>query len=159
MRVTDFSGLCLDLRKAFNLLPRAPLGCTLRALGLPPTVCNFWLASLQGLHRHFSVHASLGPGLPSSTGAPEGDPMSVLGMLSICWIFVKLLEGLVCPTAYMDNWSWSTDFPDCHGPALLVLQDLTDSLRVQIDWSKTYSWGTTRFSQIGGAPSARHSCR
>ena len=144
---TDFSGLCLDLRKAFNLLPRAPLGCTLRALGLPPTVCNFWLASLQGLHRHFSVHASLGPGLPSSTGAPEGDPISVLGMLSICWTFVKLLEGLVCPTAYMDNWSWSTDFPDCHGPALLVLQDLTDSLRVQIDWSKTYSWGTTRISQ------------
>ena len=143
----DFSGLCLDLRKAFNLLPRAPLGLTLRALGLPQAVCDFWLSSLQGLKRHFTVLGSLGPGLPSSTGAPEGDPVSVLGMLSICWVFVRLLEGLVNPSAYMDNWSWSTDLPDCHGPALLILQDLTDSLRVQIDWAKTYTWGTTPASQ------------
>ena len=129
----DFSGLCLDLRKAFNLLPRAPLGSSLCALGLPQRVCDFWLESLKGLQRHFSVISSLGPGLPSSTGAPEGDPVSVLGMLAVCWVFVRLLDGLVQPSAYMDNWSWSTDLPDCHGPALLVLQDLTDSLRVQID--------------------------
>ena len=91
--------------------------------------------------------SSLGPGLPSSTGAPEGDPVSVLGMLAVCWVFVRLLDGLVQPSAYMDNWSWSTDLPDCHGPALLVLQDLTDSLRVQIDWGKTYTWGTSPASQ------------
>ena len=50
----------------------------------------------------------------------------------------------------MDNWTWSADHPDCHGPALLTLLELTDSLRLQVDWKKTYVWavwGTQKVSQ------------
>ncbi|CAE7199195.1 unnamed protein product [Symbiodinium sp. CCMP2592] len=115
------AGLSLDLRKAFNFLPR--------------------------VQRHFEVHSSLGPGLPATTGAPEGDPVSVLAMLGICFMFVALLQNLVQARTYMDNWTWSADQPDCHGPALLILQDLTSALKLEIDWKKTYVWGTETISQ------------
>ena len=141
----DLSGLSLDLRKAFNFLPRCPIGHTLAFLGVPEPVCQTWLACLRCVHRHFEVNGSLSPGLPSSTGAPEGDP--VLAMLGVCFIFVELLQGLVLVRTYMDNWTWSTDLPDCHGPALLILQDLTGSLCLEVDWKNTYVWGTEKTSQ------------
>ena len=143
----DLSGLSLDLRKAFNFLPRAPICHLLHLLGLPASVCRFWQRSLSKVSRTFQVNQSLGPDLGSTTGAPERDPTSVLAMIAVCWCFVRLLQGLVEPRAYVDNWSWTSDAPDNHGPALLILQDLTASLSLQIDWSKTYVWALQKASK------------
>ncbi|OLQ12224.1 hypothetical protein AK812_SmicGene3898 [Symbiodinium microadriaticum] len=104
-------------------------------------------ACLSKVQRHFEVLGSLGPGLPSTTGAPEGDPISVLAMLGICFVLVASLHNLVQARTYMDNWTWTADLPDCDGPALLILMDLTSSLRLEIDWKKTYVWGTEKTSQ------------
>ncbi|CAE7397534.1 unnamed protein product [Symbiodinium sp. CCMP2592] len=125
---TGAKGLSLDLLKAFNFLPRCPIAQAMIFLGVP-------------------IDGSLSAGLPSTTGAPEGDPVSVLAMLGICFVFVSALSGLVQARTYMDNWTWSTDMPDCHGPALLVLQDLTEGLRLEVDWGKTYVWGTQPVSR------------
>ncbi|CAE7263872.1 unnamed protein product, partial [Symbiodinium sp. CCMP2456] len=143
----DLSGLSLDLRKAFNYLPRAPICQLLQHLGVPPHVCHFWQKSLAKVCRTFQINQSLGPDLPSTTGAPEGDPTSVLAMIAVCWCFVSLLQGLVQPRAYVDNWSWTADAPDNHGPALLILQDLTESLSLQVDWAKTYVWALQNSSK------------
>ena len=156
LQAEDLSGLSLDLRKAFNYLPRAPICHLLGVLGVPSTVCTFWHRSLARVQRSFQIHQSLGPELASSTGAPEGDPVSVLAMIAVCWMFVSLLQGVVQPRAYVDNWSWNSDAPDNHGPALLLLQDLVSSLQMQVDWGKTYVWGLTSASrdwwrQIGPA--------
>ncbi|CAE7630128.1 unnamed protein product [Symbiodinium sp. CCMP2592] len=153
---TDLSGFCLDLRKAFNFLPRAPLSDLLQRLGVPPAIAECWRKSLSRVSRCFQVRGSLGPPLGSSTGAPEGDPTSVLGMIAVCWMFVSLLQGLVEPKAYVDNLSWSSDAPDNHAPAILVLQDFVSSLRLEIDWKKTYQWATSPTSrrwwqQVGSA--------
>ena len=128
------SGLVLDLRKAFNLLPRAPIGELMRVLGIPAPMVSFWLGSLKNLHRSFQVHDHLGPPLHSTTGIPEGDPLSVL---DVC-----LLQPCVAPTAYVDNLAWSTDLQECHGPALDQLQSLVNATKMQIDWGKTYFWAT-----------------
>ncbi|CAE7873813.1 unnamed protein product, partial [Symbiodinium necroappetens] len=57
------------------------------------------------------------------------------------------ITDLVAPRTYVDNWSWTSDAPDNHGPALLILQDLTDSLSLQIDWGKTYVWALQKESK------------
>ena len=137
----DLSGLSLDLRKAFNLLPRAPI-C--RLLGIPRG-CHLRLRFLAPL---VGVSPAGVPGSPEPLALIWALPRELrrvtrppfLAMIGVCWLFVRLLEGLVSPRAYVDNWSWTSDCPDNHGPALLVLQDLTASLRLQIDWAKTYVW-------------------
>ncbi|OLQ14725.1 LINE-1 reverse transcriptase-like [Symbiodinium microadriaticum] len=144
---TDLSGFCLDLRKAFNFLPRAPLEDLLKRLGLPGYVASGWRLSLARVTRSFQIHGSLGPELPSSTGAPEGDPTSVLGMIAVCWFFVALLQGVVSPKAYVDNLSWSSDNPENHAPALLILEDFRQALSLEIDWHKTYQWATSPLSR------------
>ena len=70
------SGLVLDLRKAFNLLPRAPIGVLMRVLGVPDQQISFWLNSLRLLHWLLHVKAHLGEKLHSTTGIPDGDPIS-----------------------------------------------------------------------------------
>ena len=144
---TDLSGFCLDLRKAFNFLPRAPLGDLLQRLGLPAYITSGWCLSLTRVTRSFQIHGSLGPELGSTTGAPEGDPTSVLGMIAVCWLFVSLLQGVVDPKAYVDNLSWSSDDPENHAPALLILDDFRRALSLEIDWQKTYQWATSQVSK------------
>ena len=137
------SGLTLDLRKAFNFLPRAPIGELLRRLGVPPQLVQFWLMGLSSVQRLFQCGPDLGPPLPGTTGAPEGDPVSVLAMLSVCFLFHHMLSPVVRPASYMDNWSWTSELREAHGPALQGLIELTDCLRMQVDWSKTYFWSTS----------------
>ena len=144
---SDLSGFCLDLRKAFNFLPRAPITDLMRHLGIPAPVTQCWLQSLLKVRRSFQINGSLGPPVPSTTGAPEGDPVSVLAMIAVCWLYVTLLEGLVAPKAYVDNLSWTADAPDNHAPAMLVLNDFVQALSLHIDWGKTYQWATTPVSK------------
>ena len=146
LSAADLSGFCLDLRKAFNYLPRAPLADLMKRLGIPSEIVDCWCHSLARVQRAFQIGGSLGPPLGSRTGAPEGDPVSVLGMIAVCWLFVSLLQDIVEPKAYVDNLSWTSDAPDNHAPALLVLQDFVDSLALQIDWQKTYQWATSPVS-------------
>ena len=111
---------------------------------LQPSLAN---NTVQEVSRSFQIHGSLSPALPSTTGAPEGDPTSVLGMIAVCWLFVELLQGVVSPKAYVDNLSWSSDDPENHAPALLILEDFRQALSLEIDWQKTYQWATTAVSR------------
>ena len=135
----DLSGLAVDLVKAFNLLARAPLGWLLQWLGLPRHLSEFWLKSLRNLTISFHISGSLSGSLPSTTGAPEGDPISVLAMIGVCTALALLLTS-VSPSMYMDNWSWMSCQPSGHQAALLTLQDFTASVRLRVDWKKSYAW-------------------
>ena len=123
------SGLVLDLRKAFNLLPRAPIGYLMQVLGVPADQVSFWLFSLSKLRRTFQVNNHLSTPLHSTTGVPEGDPISVLGMIGFCWLYVELLRPYVDPTAYVDNLAWSTELQEAHGPAMDQLQCLMSATK------------------------------
>ena len=88
----ELHGFALDLRKVFNFLPRAPLRALLVWLGIPSHLVNFWVSSLSAVTRCFQIRGSLSPGVPSTTGAPEGDPVSVLGMIAVCVLYVSSLR-------------------------------------------------------------------
>ena len=48
---------------------------------------------------------------PSSTGYPEGDPLSVVAMLAISYTWIVGIKQTcpgVDPQAYADNWEWMT---------------------------------------------------
>ena len=134
--------MAVDLRRAFNTLPRSPLKVTLQFLGLPEPLCALWTSSLALVERSFSVQASLGAGVPSTTGAPEGDPVSVLGMTAFCVIFGERLKPYVQPRSFVDNWGWTAAGRQWHVPAVRELVELADALRLQIDWGKSYCFAT-----------------
>ena len=90
----------------------------------------------------FQVQSHLSAPLHSSTGILEGDPISVLGMVAYCWLYVALLSPYVEPTAYVDNLAWSAELPDSHAPALDQVLVLTEATKMQIDWGKAYYWAT-----------------
>ena len=79
----------------------------------------------------------------STTGVPEGDSWSVMAMLALNRVFVFQLEqpGIEV-NAFADNWGYSADRPELHAAALQSTWALTDSLRLEIDWTKTWGWGT-----------------
>ena len=141
-RKRNCTGVAVDLRRAFNTLPRCPLRATLQWLGLPEPVCSLWTRSLASVERTFCVQASLGAYIPSTTGAPEGDPVSVLGMTSFCVVYGDLLQPYVQPRSFVDNWGWTASGRQKHLPAVRELTSLAGSLRLQIDWSKSYCFAT-----------------
>ena len=72
-------GVVLDLIKAFNVVCRAFLRALMLRLGFPPVVINAWFASMHGLCRQPLVATAVHGSAISSTGIPEGDPLSILG--------------------------------------------------------------------------------
>ena len=142
------SGFALDLKKAFNFLPRAPVAALLKKLGVPPRHVDFWMQSLQRLQRVFQVNGHLSPPVPSSTGLPEGDALSVVGMLAVAWVFSQVVDDFVVSKSYVDNWCWSTDLVEGHAPAFAQLLDLVSSLKMQIDWEKSYFWATDNKTKL-----------
>ena len=140
----DLSGVALDLRRAFNCIPRPPARHLLALLGLPVAVIQCWADSLPLIRRSFVISTHLSPGLNSTTGCPEGDPVSVLGMLALCYAFVHLVQPFASPRCYADNWSWLSDLPEAHVPAMDTCVSFISSLSMEIDWSKSYFWATFR---------------
>ena len=134
------SGMAVDLTRAFNMLPRPPLRALLEHLGIPSKYVAFWLTSLQHVTRLFLVHGSLSAPIGCSTGAPEGDPCSVLAMIGLCWLYVTLLQPKVEPAAFADNWVWITPCRFQHSFAIGRLLQLTNCLKLRIDWTKGYFW-------------------
>ena len=78
--------------------------------------------------------------MPSTTGAPEGDPVSVLVMTGLCTVFSGLVSAT--PRTFVDNWGWSSPSRRCHVPVVAELQKLETSLKLQVDWGKSYCFAT-----------------
>ena len=80
---TPTHGIVADLVKAYNLLPRAPVWRILLQLGVPSSFLECWSRFLHGVQRFFVVRGSCSNGLVSSTGFPEGCPLSCCAMVAI----------------------------------------------------------------------------
>ena len=144
---SSVGGFVLDLVKAFNCIPRRPLACMHRHMGIPMVVVKFWMKSLRCLTRLPQIGQHLGQKVASTTGVPEGDALSVCGMICVAHHYHQYLTSFldrVKVGIYADNWGWLTD---CQKQNCLAMQRtlrFVHSIRMTIDFEKSWAWATNR---------------
>ena len=140
-------GFVLDLVKAFNCIPRRPLTYMMNNLGVPIKPLVFWMKSLHNLSRLPQIGLNLGKKTWSTTGTPEGDAMSVCGMISVAYHYHEYLVkklSLVKVGIYADNWGWLTKSQQQNFLALQMTLRFVHSIRMTTDFSKSWAWATGR---------------
>ena len=101
------SGFVLDIVKCFNVLDRGALRLFLDRLGFDPGVTRMWLSALAQLQRNVLIGGYAFGASTSTTGIPEGDPLSVIGMFAFAFVFyrhVLTAQPAVVTATYADNW-------------------------------------------------------
>ena len=146
----QLGGFSLDLVKAFNNFGRFPLSLAMRKMGIPEYITTFWIKSLARMKRYLYHKSSLSEGIPSTTGVPEGCSLSVLAMLALSTVYYFKLQVVgTFPYAYADNWSWFTTTQKAHFQAYILMLNLVHSLKLQIDFKKSWHWATTKSFRDG----------
>lgn len=138
-------GLLMDIRKAFNAIPRLPLWCALRTLGFPVHVMRAWCAFVAGQTRRFKVRQAVGEPVASNCGLPEGCGLSVVGMIVVDWILDCWLAAHtkgVSLRAFVDDWGLL--FGDVTSFPLLwnKVQEFVLALDLSLDMQKTRAWSS-----------------
>ena len=142
---SGIGGYTLDLVKAFNLIPRWPLKKLFRILKVPNVATDFWFNNLGLLRRLPQIGSCLGKSMASTCGIPEGDAMSVLGMVILSITFwYKISCPQIDPFTYADNWSWIARNTRMHIRSLITILNWVESLKMKIDQTKSWAWGTDK---------------
>ena len=142
---SQLGGFSLDLIKAFNTFPRRPLAMVMKKMGLPEWIISFWLNSLASMTRYLDHAGTIHGPIASTTGVPEGNALSVLSMISLSACFYyRLADVHTWPYAYADNWSWLTCSQKSHFRAYIKMLNLTSSLKLQIDFGKSWHWSISK---------------
>ena len=140
-------GAIADLEKAFNLLPRTPVMAAARAVGIAEPILVGWCGALSAMRRRFRIRGSVGPGLHSCTGFPEGCGLSCLAM-ALVDLSLHSHVSRVCPQmetlTYVDNWEVQAKQVSSLLDSHRALVDFTRAWDLRLDESKTLMWGTDR---------------
>jgi len=102
-----FAGFVADLVKAFNRIPRDIVFELAEFLGVPESIVKPWKGMMGQFKREFKIAGHIGKPMASSTGFPEGDPLSILAMIVVCIALdAELGEGAPDATfhSFADNW-------------------------------------------------------
>lgn len=103
----SLSGVVTDITKAYNNLARPVVYACALHYGLPLQFVRAWHNSLASVQRHFIVQGACSDAVWSTTGYPEGDPLSVVAMVLVNIAMHSVLSKQ-CPTAsvstFVDNW-------------------------------------------------------
>ena len=139
------SGFVLDILKAFNAVCREIAAYALCRLGVPKQFVLQWMKALTGLRRSCCIQGNMGPPLPSNTGVPEGDCISILAMTAItfAWTCFTKTEG-VEQFSYADNWEWLTHEHHLNRNVLLLTQKFSHALRLTISPTKSWCWASSK---------------
>ena len=128
-------GFVQDLRKCYNCLPRLPICRLLIDFGVPPQLVSLWEQALTHVVRYFILGGDTFGPFSSTTGIPEGDPVSVLAMLafSILWNRAHTDQFTDAPT-YADNLElFSRNFTS--------ISNLFESnISFQLAWKQSIAW-------------------
>lgn len=162
----SLNGLVLDIRKAFNSLPRMAVWVTLKQLGFPESILQAWGRFLAQQKRHFKVRQSTSEGIRSCTGYPEGDALSVLAMVVIDWVVELWIRKLSSPQinmiSYVDDWQFHFGAPHLFDPLWTAVKSVTHELDLALDDDKTFVWAANNHdrAQLKDTPVAcQHAAR
>ena len=148
----DFCGLSTDLVRAFNHIPREHTFFLASHLGVPMRVLQPWKSFLSNCKRAFRIRGSLGNETDSTCGLPEGDSLSVYGMvqLGMCW---HAYMRAFCPTvqsfSYVDNLSLTATSIGDLAQAFMSLRAFFEMWQMTTDEGKTTCWATTTTMRNG----------
>ena len=137
------SGIALDIIKAFNLLPRAPLFRAAMFLQIHPKILQSWWGFLGVMQRHFSIRQSLSRGCDSSTGFPEGCGLSVCSMMLFNFVLHRWMHHRwpsLTVTSYVDNLSIQSSSPEMAEAGHQSLRVFMSAMDVELDEKKTFGW-------------------
>ena len=146
----DLVGMATDVVKCYNTLPRKPVFGLACHLGVGPTLLLPWHRCLVQLNRRFRVGNAVSPGLRSTTGFAEGDPLSVCSMILIniaahYWLQEQAPE--VRFVNYVDNLETVGNDTAAVKQSFRSLQDFCTALDVELDAKKTLYWALTAQSR------------
>ena len=128
-------GVVLDLIKAFNVVCRAFLQALMVRLGFPREVVDAWFASMHSLSRQTLIAGAVYGDSSSTTGIPEGDPMSILGMFALCCLFREVVADYSVRAlifSYADNWEIVVDQPESLQDLIVVLDRIAHRVKLPI---------------------------
>ena len=143
---TALSGAFLDLSKAFNTLPRAPVFALALHFGVPEGVVKAWSAAVSKLSRRFRIRQATGPALPSFTGFAEGDPLSCLAMALVDLALhrhVGSTDHGADLESFVDDWQLTGPSPDSVLRAVASVEEFTRGWELTLDPSKMVVWSTS----------------
>ena len=153
------SGCVTDLIKAFNLLPRDPIFCVARKIGIDPGILRAWQGAIGKIRRRFFVRMQPSQGVTSATGFPEGDPLSVTAM-ALANIVIHMLLAQRHPASelqtYVDNIEILDNSAIAVTNAFNSLKDFCWLLDIEVDEKKTYMWSTSSHSRKELATTDHH---
>ena len=140
---SPLQGLVVDLRKAFNTVPRLPIWQALELLGFPSGIARAWASFVCGQARRFKVRHSVSDPIFSCTGYPEGCGLSVFAFALLDWMLDFWAHASRCDLqlrSFVDDWHLT--FPDVRQSVAVwdCLLAFAGALDLQIDPSKSYAW-------------------
>ncbi len=139
-------GYVTDVVKAFESIPRQPVFDLCLQLGVDPIVIRLWSSFLFSMERRFKLNDTVGPGLRSTSGFPEGCGMSCVAMAIVDLSFHCYMRAF-CPSpvaiSYVDNLELIAENVATLGHAIPCVQAWADMWMLQLDDEKTYVWGNT----------------
>ena len=140
-------GLSSDVKRAFNHIGRKQTFFLGEHLGYPQPLLQAWQKFLANFLRRFDVHGCLGACISSNNGFPEGDPLSILAMLTVNWgyhVYMKVFVPRVQAFSFVDNMTLAAR------EAVVVIQGYFAMLSfmslfgLTMDEEKTFVWGLDR---------------
>eukprot|EP00438_Fugacium_kawagutii_P035419 Skav202009 [mRNA] locus=scaffold1829:120856:132547:- [translate_table: standard] len=143
---STMSGLVLDIVKCFNVLPRCILFAIMRRLGFDGQTLSVWALQLSGLERTLYIDTCVYGASTSSTGVPEGDPLSVVAMysMSLAFAFYLSVHSPLLPLAFADNWEALSVSSQELLQALPTVETFLGLCRLPVSVSKCWVWAITK---------------
>ena len=138
-------GFSIDIVKCFNQIGWAPVIRLMRTLGFPSDALALWEQVLPRVCRYPSFQGCLGAGIRAKNGSPQGDPISVAAMATLCLAASEFFRttGAVFAT-FVDNWSWRSTCPDVIAATLPKVLHWLRAAKLPVDWAKSYAWAANR---------------
>lgn len=140
----SLQGILVDIKRAFNALPRLPVWHALSCLNFPVPIMQAWARFVSSQQRRFRVRSSTGNGIQSCVGYPEGCALSVFAMAIVDWLFELWIQAqVVNPTSvlsYVDDWQTLFGRPHDFLQVWTSILSFASSLDLQIDVNKSCLW-------------------
>lgn len=140
-------GVVLDIIKAFNVLNRELLLRLFAKLGFDHNVSSAWVRALGDLRRCVLVAGMSYGSSAASTGIPEGDPMSIVGMYLISYAFACFVQHHGDPElvlTYADNWELVTPTPEGLVRVLGQIERFVQIAKLPLAPDKCWVWSLSK---------------